>query len=181
VSEPRPIVGELTQVGATPERPAVDNRRTFCAHCSLRQDLPGFIGREHATENKTSIESGDLFPCHMSNDPLRPEASHKICLGAALAAKVPLGNTPAGGQPDIYADLQTYADNQEAGRRDNLWLEQRADKWYDRRMVRWYGWWAQAPAGNWSYLMTTLADNANTSVYLFFDQCQQLHGPLELM
>lgn len=161
---------------------AVDNRRTFCDHCSLRTDLPGFIGWEHATGNKEAIESGELFKCHMIHDPTHPDARNRVCLGAALAAGAELANpVPTGGQSSpIYDDLEAYRSTQQAGRRDNLWLEAQADKWAGPQGQLWYGWWTKAPVGNWHYLMTTLADNANNSVYLFFDQAQQLCGPLEL-
>lgn len=157
---------------------AVDNRRTMCAHCSLRRDLPGFISREHAEGNAEAICSGELFPCHMVQDPTHPEATNRICLGAAVVAGTPLLNTPAGGQSGVYADVGTYIGAQAHGRRTNQWLEDHGDKWQDTHRHLWYGWWAQAPAGNWHYLMTTLAQNDSDSVYLFFDQCEQLFGPL---
>lgn len=159
---------------------AVDNRRSMCAHCSLRTDLPGFIDFEHASGNAQAIASGELFKCHMVHDPTQEAAPNRACLGAALVAKVPLGNSPAGGGPEVYADLATYINTQAGGRKDNRWLDKHADKWYDRNRTLWFGWWAQAPAGNWHYLLTTLAGNRNNSVYLFFDQLEDLYGPLEL-
>lgn len=157
---------------------SVDNRRTFCDHCSLRKDLPGFIGWEHASANKEAIESGALFPCHMINDPLRGDA--KTCLGAALASGANLAIPPREGQPEIYDSLEEYRQTQAAGRKRNDELMTHADNtWVDREHRIWYGWWAKAPAGNWRYLLTTLQDNANDSVYLFFDQCEELFGPME--
>lgn len=157
----------------------MENRRTMCAHCSLRQDLPGFIDREHAEGNRFAIEQGELFPCHMAHDPTDSRAN-RICLGAALAAQVPLGNSPAKELPEVYDSLDHYVETQAGGRRTNVWLEAHADKWYDRQSRRWWGWWAQAPAGNWHYLMITREGNEENSVYLFHDQCQELFGPLEL-
>jgi hypothetical protein len=115
----------------------------------------------------------------MAHDPTDSRAN-RICLGAALVGRVPLGNTPAKDLPAVYDTLDDYVETQAAGRRSNFWLEAHADKWQDAGSRRWYGWWQKAPAGNWHYLLTTIEDNANNSVYLFFDQAQTLFGPLEL-
>lgn len=157
----------------------IDNRRTMCAHCSLRQDLPGFISREHAQGNADQIAAGDIFQCHMIRDHMVEAPPHRACLGAAKVAQAPLLNTPTGLQPPVYEDLDTYVETQAAGRKSRAWLQVCAEQWFDRRTETWYGWWEQAPAGNWHYLMTTLEDNANDSVYLFFDQCEEMFGPLE--
>lgn len=161
-----------------PPEGAVSNRRTLCDHCSLRTDLPGFIGAEHAQSNVDQIASGQLFQCHMIADPGQENPEHRTCLGAALVAKAPLGTPPRPHQPPVYASLAGYRQAQVEGRRTNIWLEAHADKWYDRYDTLWYGWWAHALAGNWRYLMTTLRANDSESVYLFFDQAQELFGPL---
>mgnify|MGYP005828451097 CR=1 FL=1 len=152
----------------------------MCAHCSLRTDLPGFIDREHAEGNAYAIESGELFPCHMMHDPTAQDATNRTCLVAALVAGVPLVITPSGGQPQVYADLDSYVQTQDSGRRSNLWLEKYADKWQDAERKLWYGWWAKAPAGNWHYLMVRPEANLANSVYLFFDQAQEMFGPMNL-
>jgi hypothetical protein len=157
----------------------VDNRRTMCDHCSLRRDLPGFVSREHAQANADEITAGRIFQCHMIRDPHIEAPPHRACLGAALVAEVPLLNTPAGLQPPVYEDLAEYVKTQTKGRVSKAWLMANADYWHDRNADTWYGWWAPAPAGNWRYLMTTDAQNEQESAYLFFDQAQELFGPLD--
>jgi hypothetical protein len=155
----------------------VDNRRTMCDHCSLRTDLPGFISREHAEGNKAMIEAGNIFPCHMIHSPLKHQPNH-VCLGAALVAGVPLENTPAGGQSEVYKNLDAYVDNQAMGRKENSWLAMYADPWLAKDQKAWWGWWAQSLAGNWHYLLTTMEQNDAHSVYLFFDQFEELFSPV---
>lgn len=157
---------------------AVDNRRTMCDHCSLRKDLPGFISEAHAEGNIMAIESGELFKCHMIYDPTRENTPNRVCLGAALVAGAELQNNPAGGQSAVYDSLEDYKKTQATGRVGNLWMMNQ-DIWFDESGEQWYGWWAKAPAGNWHYLMSTLESNRCESVYLFFEQCQDLYGPLE--
>lgn len=163
-----------TKRGAVP----VDNRRTMCEHCSLRKDLPGFISEAHVDGNIKAIENVDLFKCHMIHDPTREFLSNRVCLGAALVAGVALANEPAQGQPEVYDSLEEYRQTQVDGRVSNSFLA-RQDRWRDESGQVWYGWWAKAPAGNWSYLMATFDTNNCESVYLFFDQCEGLYGPLE--
>ena len=158
---------------------AVDNRRTMCGHCSLRTDLPGFISGDHADGNIDLIESGKLFKCHMIHDPRYDNISNRVCLGAALVSGAELVNTPAQvGQPEVYDNLEDYKQTQLEGRVSNDFLVQQ-DSWSDESGEQWYGWFAQAPAGNWHYLMATTASNDCDSVYLFFDQCEGLYGPLQ--
>lgn len=156
----------------------VDNRRTFCEHCSLRADLPGFIGAGHAQDNVDRIKSEDFFTCHVVADPLHPSVPNRVCLGAALVGGAELSNAPAENNPPIYMGFEEYVGTQAAGRRTDEQLRE-GDLWCDNTGQSWYGWWAQALTKRWHYLMTTLTDNANDSVYLFFDQCEQLFGPLE--
>lgn len=161
------------------EHEPVDNRRTLCDHCSLRTDLPGFIGGDHAQANINRIEKGDIFKCHLIHLPTEDDAPNRVCLGAALAAGVPLKTPPRKDEPAIYATLAEYKTAQEAGRKTNDWLMFSTDYWYDRNRSLWHGWWERAPAGNWHYLLTTLESNTNDSVYFFFDQVEDLFGPLE--
>lgn len=165
------------QKAAEPVR--VDNRRTMCGHCSLRSDLPGFVSREHAQANADEITAGRIFQCHMIREPYQEAPAHHMCLGAALVADAPLANSTSGVLPPVYSDLATYVETQAKGRHNKAWLMANADYWRDPQGESWYGWWAQAPAGNWRYLMTTDAQNEQDSVYLFFDQAEELFGPLE--
>jgi len=142
-------------------------------------DLPGFICGSHAQDNIDRITKGEIFKCHMIHKPAE-NGVNQVCLGAALAAKVPLKTEPAKGQPPIYASLGDYKMAQASGRKANEWLIFHTDYWYDRTNQLWHGWWEQAPAGNWHYLMTTMEANDNDSVYFFFDQVEDLFGPLEL-
>jgi hypothetical protein len=157
---------------------AVDNRRTMCDHCSLRKDLPGFISEAHAEGNIMAIKSGELFKCHMIHNPTQHNVPNRVCLGAALVGGAELANVPAGGQSAVYDTLDEYKQTQIDGRVSDWYLYQQ-DKWIDESGERWYGWWSQAPAGNWHYLMATYDSNKCDSVYLFFDQCQDLYGPLK--
>lgn len=158
---------------------SVDNRRTMCDHCSLRKDLPGFISGDHADGNIDLIESGKLFKCHMIHDPTKDNAPNRVCLGAALVSGAELANPPGQGQqPEVYDNLEDYKQTQLEGRVSNEFLVTQ-DKWVDESGERWYGWFSQAPAGNWHYLMSTYDSNDCDSVYLFFEQCQGLYGPLQ--
>jgi hypothetical protein len=159
---------------------SIDNRRTLCDHCSLRRDLPGFISEAHVNGNIKAIESGKLFPCHMIHNPTHIKATHNMCLGAALVAGAELDHPVSGTQPPVYDTLEEYRQTQVKGRREDAWLVEQ-DDWKDESGARWFGWWAQAPVGNWHYLMSTLESNRCESVYLFFNQCEELYGPLEKM
>ena len=154
----------------------VNNRRTFCDHCSLRADLPPFIGREHAQSNANRITKGDIFPCHMMWNPGDTKTA-KACLGAALMAGAKLSNPPTDERP-LHESLETYVEYEASGRISEPDLMM-CDLWSDRNQTKWYGWWAKAKSGTWSYLMSTYEAWCNDSVYLFFDQCQDIYGPLE--
>lgn len=154
----------------------VDNRRTFCGHCSLRADLPPFIGRDHAQSNADRIIKGDIFPCHMMWKPGESKTA-KACLGAALMANAELSNPPTE-QRLLHDSLDTYVAYEASGRITEEQLLA-CDLWSDRTLTKWYGWWAKAKSGAWSYLMSTYEGWKNDSVYLFFDQCEDVFGPLE--
>lgn len=156
----------------------VDNRRTMCEHCSLRQDLPGFITAEHAQSNINRIKKGDFFPCHMSTKPAETHLSHRACLGAALVGGAVLKNAPSADLPPVYEDLESYKQAQAGARKSQGWLLGQ-QQWSDPAHRLWFGWWQQAPAGKWQYLMTTLEESKNGSAYLFFEHCEDLFGPLE--
>lgn len=158
--------------------PPVDNRRTMCEHCSLRKDLPGFISEAHAEGNIMAIQSGELFKCHMIHDPTHHNAANRVCLGAALVAGAELANPTIWKHSEVYDSLEDYRQTQIHGRVSNDFLRKQ-DRWKDESGEQWYGWFAKAPAGNWHYLMSTIESNNCESVYLFFDQCQELYGPLE--
>lgn len=157
---------------------SVDNRRTVCAHCSLRQDLPGFISEAHVDGNIKAIKTGQLFKCHMIHDPTNHSALNRVCLGAALLSGAELDNVPAQPLHPVYDNLDDYRQAQVNGRVTNSFLV-RQDRWKDEAGDNWFGWWAKAPAGNYRYLMATLESNNCDSVYLFFQQCEDLYGPLE--
>ncbi len=147
----------------------LNNRRTFCDHCSLRADLPGFIDREHAQANADRITEGDIFECHMlRRDPSDPDVP--LCLGACLLADGELKN-PVKAQEPLHLDLEQYVEFQASGRRTNEWLTRQGERWTDAQERIWFGWWARGKVGSWHYLMTTLGDNDHNSVYFFFDQC----------
>jgi len=154
----------------------VANRSTLCDHCSLRRDLPGFISAQHVDGNIDRIKNGGLFKCHMIANQHEPEA--RVCLGAALVARAELDHPVGGNLPPVYDTLDDYRETQVAGRVSNDFLATQ-DRWTDSAGRQWFGWWTRAPAGNWHYLMSSLAGNANESVYLFFDQCEKLFGPLD--
>lgn len=163
-----------------PANPSVDNRRTLCEHCSLRKDLPGFISEAHVEGNIAAIRSGELFPCHMIHDPTNINATHNVCLGAALLARAELANPVSGLRPPLHERLEDYRDTQVKGRVSNRFLRAQ-DRWKDESGETWFGWFAKAPANNWHYLMATIESNNCESGYLFFDQCEKLYGPLELV
>src|SRR6185437_10825997 len=122
------------------DRPSsVNNRRTMCAHCSLRQDMPGFISREPAEGHAQPITTADILDCHMIKDPLKAPGGHDVCLGAALVGRVPLANMPVKDLPPFHDSLDEYIATQVGGRKKNLWLEVFAEKWYDRHSTLWYG------------------------------------------
>lgn len=160
------------------ERPVIDNRRTFCDHCSLRTDLPGFINEEHAEGNADRIRAGDYFPCHMIHNPMDKKPNQK-CLGAVLAGGAICKNRPAKTTSRVYESLEQYVAVQKASRRTNEEILNDSDVWLAPNGLTFYGFWHQALAGNWMYFLTTLEENASGSVYLFFDQAQEMFGPLE--
>jgi hypothetical protein len=150
----------------------------MCAHCSLRRDLPGFISKAHAQGNINQIKDGEIFACHMIADPHDATASNRKCLGAALVAGVALANRTINPLPPVYESLDDYLGTQVAGRVSEAWLRAQ-QRWRDVQGRSWYGWWAQAPAENWHYLVTTLDANRCDSGYLFFEQFEKLFGPVK--
>lgn len=152
----------------------VDNRRTMCGHCSLRTDVPPFIDREHATENVRRIQSGDIFKCHML---MIPGEESKRCLGAALISGAELANEPAANQPDVYPSYKTYIETQANARLTNEQLV-KGDPWRDSTGRQWFGFWKVSVAGKWGYFLSAPEENATGSAYLFFDQAEELFGPL---
>jgi hypothetical protein len=157
----------------------VDNRRTMCDHCSLRRDLPGFIDRDHAQGNIDRILNDDFFPCHMAiNNPAEIERA-KICLGAALIGGADLVNPPAENIPPVHHGPREYVDYQASTRKTSDWLLVHGDVWMDSTGALRYGWWEKSLEDTWQYFMVSLAENDASSVYLFFDQCQSLFGPLK--
>lgn len=157
----------------------IDNRRTFCDNCSLRCDLPGFITREHAQANADLIAGGQLFPCHSIKDP-REVYTKNVCLGAALMSGRELARPPASDQTNVYQSLEQYVECQAAGRIPQEQLSDAApDRWRDRHGTIWFGFWSQAPASNWRYLLTTWDGNKLGSAYRFFDDVEAARGPLQ--
>lgn len=160
------------------DRPVIDNRRTFCDHCSLRTDLPGFISEEHAQGNADRIRSGDFFRCHMIYDPAE-EKPNQACLGAVLCGGAVPKNRPTKTTSRVYDSLEQYVAVQKASRRTDEEILNDSDLWTTPSGLTFYGFWHQAVAGNWMYFLTTLEENRSGSVYLFFDQAQEMFGPLE--
>lgn len=156
----------------------VDNRSTMCEHCSLRADLPPFIDREHAQANIDLIKAGDYFKCHMIYDPSQHEKA-RICLGAALIGGAELANPTAENLPPVYASMSAYVATQAGSRLSNDQLLFECDVWRDKANRAWYGFWKVSTTGRWGYYLTTVEDNNSGSAYLFFDQAQEVFGPLE--
>jgi len=148
----------------------VDTPRTLCADCSLRKDLPGFLGVSHVNGYADSIESGTLFACHTDR--------HRVCLGAALVGRAELEHPLPGDLPPVYATVEDYRQAHATGRVTNKFL-QTQDRWTDTQDHLWRGWWVKAPAGGWHYLMATCEGNDNDSIYLFFEQVEKMFGPLD--
>lgn len=154
----------------------VDNRRTMCDHCSLRADLPPFIDHDHAQSNANRIAEGDIFKCHMVMIPGQPA---KRCLGAALIAGAELDNEPAEHLPPVYSDLKEYVASQGGGRLLSGEMELISDRWKDAEGREWMGFWRVSPTGKWGYFLSTREENELGSAYLFFDQAEELFGPLK--
>lgn len=158
--------------------PVVDNRRSFCEHCSLRTDLPGFITGEHAQANIDRIKAGEFFACHMIYEPTKNDAPNRACLGAALIGRAELANRPTATETTVYPTPEAYILTHATGRLTNNRLLTK-EQWRDRHGDLWFGWWAQAPAGNWRYLFSSPEANEMGSGYFFLDQMERLYGPLQ--
>lgn len=159
------------------EQATVNNRRTFCDHCSLCADVAPFIGREHAQGNVDRIRDGEIFGCHMVFDPLKADKT-PACLGAAMHGGVKLAN-PVTDSRRTYKSLEEYVETQAASRRTNAWLMMHGDLWFGGDGQTWYGFWASSPTKRWEYFLTTLEENNNDSAYKHFDRAQELFGPME--
>lgn len=155
----------------------VNNRRTLCDHCSFRTDLPGWIGPAHAQENYDRVKAGEIFPCHMVNRPDQPK-TELACAGAVLISGAAHQNPIGEDHPAVYDSLEAYLEAQKDSRAtvDEFYS---ADRWKDAQGHMWYGFWRRATSGKWHYLITTVENHNEGSAYLFFDQCQDLFGPLQ--